>query len=151
MIILFLENVLHINLTRFDDPLVKILFKSYKDSAGYDLFADEAIKILSNSRAPISTGLTMSIPKGFYGQISPCSGLALKKGVVAFNATIDSGYLGIVYVVLFNFSSEDFLVEKGNRIAQMIFKRCENVSFSFADNLNFDSERGVKGFGSSVL
>ena len=58
---LFLENVLRINLTRFDDPLVKIPFKAYKDSASYDLFADETIKILSNSRASISTGLTMSI------------------------------------------------------------------------------------------
>ena len=148
---LFLENVLRINLTRFDDPLVKIPFKAYKDSASYDLFADETIKILSNSRASISTGLAMSILKGFYGQISPRSGLALRKGVVAFNTTIDSGYLGIVYVVLFNFSSEDFLVEKGNHIVQMIFKRCENVSFSIVDNLNFDSARGVKGFGSSGL
>ena len=70
---------------------------------------------------------------------------------MAFSGTVDSGYIGIVYVLLFNFSSKDFLVEKGNRIAQMIFKKCENVSFSTDENLTFDSERGVKGFGSSGL
>ena len=92
----------------------------------------------------------MQIPKGYYGEICLRSGLALRNGVVAFNGTVDSGYFGVVYVLLFNFSSEKFSVEKGNRIAQMIFKKCENVSFSFED-LDFDSERGVKGFGSSGL
>ena len=58
--------------------------------------------------------------------------------------------LGVVYILLFNFSFEKFVVEKGNRVAQIIFKKCESVSFSFED-LNFDSERGVKGFGLSGL
>ena len=128
----------------------KIPLKAYTDSAGYDLFADKTVEVLSNSRALISTGLQMQIPKGYYGQISPRSGLALKNSVVAFNGTIDSGYLGVVYVLLFHFSSEKFSVKKGNRIAQIIFKKCENVSFSF-ENLIFHSERGIKGFGSSGL
>ena len=92
----------------------------------------------------------MSIPKGYYGEICPRSGLAVKSGVVAFNGTIDSGYLGLVYVLLFNFSDNKFSVEKGNRIAQIIFKKCESVSFSFED-FNFVTERGVKTFGSSGL
>ena len=124
--------------------------RAYVNSAGYDLFADESIEVLPNSRAVVSTGLRMQIPKGYYGQISPRSGLALKNGVIAFNGTIDSGYFWVVYVLLFNFSFEKFLVEKGNRIAQIIFKKCESVSFSFEDS-NFDSERGVKSFGSSGL
>ena len=124
--------------------------RAYVNSAGYDLIADESIEVLPNSRAVVSTGLRMQIPKGYYGQISPRSGLALKNGVIAFNGTIDSGYFGVVYVLLFNFSFEKFVVEKGNRIAQIIFKKCESVSFSFED-LNFDSERGVKSFGSSGL
>ena len=124
--------------------------RAYVNSAGYDLFADESIEVLPNSRAVVSTGLRMQIPKGYYGQISPRSGLALKNGVIAFNGTIDSGYFGVVYVLLFNFSFEKFVFEKGNRIAQIIFKKCESVSFSFED-LNFDSERGVKSFGSSGL
>ena len=103
--------------------------KAYVNSAGYALFADESIEVLPDSRAVISTGLQMQIPKGYYGQISPRSGLALKNSVVAFNGTIDSGYLGVVYVLLFHFSSEKFSVKKGNRIAQIIFKKCENVFF----------------------
>ena len=125
--------------------------QAYVNSAGYDLFADESIRVISNSRGLVSTGIKISIPKGFYGQIFPRSGLALMNGVIAFNGTIDSGYLGIVYVLLFNFSTNDFLVEKGNHIAQIIFKRCENVCFLEVENLTFDSERGIKGFGSSGL
>ena len=92
----------------------------------------------------------MSIPKGYYGEICPRSGLALKNGVVAFNGTIDSGYLGVVYVLLFNFSNDNFSVEKGNRIAQIIFKKYETVSFLFEEFI-FDIERGIKAFGSSGL
>ena len=130
---------------------MKIALKAYPNSAGYDLFAHESIRVMSNSRGLVSTGFKISIPKGFYGQIFPRSGMALINGVMTFNGTIDSGYLGIVYVLLFNFSTNDFLVEKGNRIAQIIFKRCENLSFLEVENLTFDSERGVKGFGSSGL
>ena len=117
---MFLENEIQIDFIRHSDDAKEPL-KLYVDSAGYDLFTNETFKILSNSRGIISTGIKMSIPKGFYGQISPGSGLALNNGVVAFSGTIDSGYLGIVYVLLFNFSTNDFLVEKGNRIAQIMF------------------------------
>ena len=101
LIMLFLENVLQIKLSR--SSATKILLKAYIDSAGYDLFANESIQVLSNSRALISTGLKMQIPKGFYGQLFPRSGLALTNGIVAFSGTVDSGNIGIVYVLLFNF------------------------------------------------
>ena len=150
LVILYLGNEIQIDFIHCSNDAKEPL-KAYADSAGYDLYANESIRIMSNSRGLVCTGIKMSILKGFYGQISPRSGLALKNGVVAFNGTIDSRYLGIVYVLLFNFSSNDVLVEKGNRIAQMNFKKCENVSFSNVENLTFDSERGVKGFGSSGL
>ena len=152
MITLFFRNEVLIKLCRssISSDDVEKPKKAYVNSAGYDLFADEIVDVFPSSRAVISTGLRLQIPKGYYGQISPRSGLALKNGVVAFNGTVDYGYLGVAYVLLFNFSSEKLSVEKGNRIAQMIFKKCENVSFSF-ENLIFDSERGVKGFGSSGL
>ena len=152
MITLFLGNELLIKLCRssISSDDVEKPKKAYVNSASYDLFADESVDVFPSSRAVISTGLWLQIPKGYYGEICPRSGLALRNGVVAFNGTVDSGYFGVVYVLLFNFSSEKFSVEKGNRIAQMIFKKCENVSFSFED-LDFDSERGVKGFGSSGL
>ena len=141
LIVLYLGNEIQINFIHCSNDAKEPL-KAYADCAGYDLLVNESIRIMSNSRGLTCTGIKMSIPKGFYGQISPRSGLALKNGVVA----IDSRYLGIVYVLLFNFSFNEFLVEKGNRIAQMIFKKCENVSFSNVENLTFDSERGVKGF-----
>ena len=87
--------------------LVEKPIKAYVNSAGYDLVADESVSVFPNSRAIISIGLRMSIPKGYYGEICPHSGLALKNGVVAFNGTIDSGYLGVVYVLLFNFSNDN--------------------------------------------
>ena len=152
MITLFLGNELLIKLNRssISSEVVEKPKKMYPDSAGYDLFADESFKILSGSRAVISTSIRMQILKGYYGEISPRSGLALKNGIVAFNGIIDSGYLGVVYVILFNFSSEDFSVEKGNRIAQIIFKKYECVSFLFED-FDFNTERGVGAFGSSGL
>ena len=152
MITLFLGNELLIKLNRssISSEVVEKPKKMYPNSAGYDLFADESFKILSGSRAVISTSIRMQILKGYYGEISPRSGLALKNGIVAFNGIIDSGYLGVAYVILFNFSSEDFSVEKGNRIAQIIFKKYECVSFLFED-FDFNTERGVGAFGSSGL
>ena len=152
MITLFLGNELLIKLNRssISSEIVEKPKKMYPNSADYDLFADESFKILSGSRAVISTSIRMQIPKGYYGEISPRSGLALKNGIVAFNGIIDSGYLGVVYVILFNFSSEDFSVEKGNRIAQIIFKKYECVSFLFED-FDFNTERGVGAFVSSGL
>ena len=150
LIIFYLGNEIQIDIIRCSDT-VKTPLKGYPNSAGYDLFTDKSIRVMSKSRGLVSTGFKISIPKGFYGQIFPSSGMALMNGIMAFNGTIDSGYLGIVYVLLFNFLTNDFLVEKGNRIAQIIFRRCENVSFLKVENLTFDSERGVKGFGSSGL
>ena len=152
MITLFLGNEIVVKLSRFSisSDLVEKPIKAYVNSAGYDLVADESVSVFPNSRVIISTGLRMSIPKGYYGEICPRSGLALKNGVVAFNETIDSGYLGVVYVLLFDFSNDNFSVEKGNCIAQIIFKKYETVSFLFEEFI-FDIERGIKAFGSSGL
>ena len=94
----------------------------YVDSAGHDLFVNESIKVYAGSRAVVTVNLRMAIPKGFFGQISPRSGLAVNHGIVAFNRTIDAGYWGIIYVLIFNFSKDDYIVEKGNRIAKIIFQ-----------------------------
>ena len=152
MITLFSGNELLVKLdtSHISSDDVKKPKKAYVNSAGYDLNADESLDLFPRSRAIVRTGLKMSIPKGYYGEICPRSGLALRNGIVAFNGTIDSGYLGLVYVLLFNFSDDKFSVKKGNRIAQVIFKKCESVSFSFEDFV-FDTERGIKAFGSSGL
>ena len=99
-----------------------------------------------------SVELQMCIPKGYFGKISLRSGLATHYGVLAFQGTIDSGYKGIIYILLFNFSDNGYVVEKGNRIAQIIFLKCQNyVSFLEYETLDFNSsERGSKGFGSTL-
>ena len=145
----FLESKLLIKVNRSSNDVL-IPKKMYVNPAGHNLFASQTIRVHAGSRALVSIELRMVIPKGFFGGISPRSGLAVNRGIVAFSGTIDSGYRGIIYVLLFNFSHDDYIVEKGNRIAQIIFQKYENVSF-LDDTLDFASERGVKGFGSSGL
>ena len=145
----FLESELLIKINHSSNDVL-IPKKMYVNSAGHDLFASQTINVHAGSRALVSIELRMAIPKGFLGRISPRSGLAVNRGIVAFSGTIDSRYRGIIYVLLFNFSNDDYIVERGNRIAQIIFQKCENLSF-LDDTLDFASERGVKCFGSSGL
>ena len=97
--------------------------KATEESAGYDLFSDESPPILPWSRALVNSGIRLSIPKGYYGEICPRSGLAVKNGILAFNGTVDSGYSGIVFVLLFILSDKTYIVSKGDRISQIIFKK----------------------------
>ena len=144
-----LESELLIQVNRSANEVL-IPKKMYVDSAGHDLFANESIKVYAGSRALVTVDLRMAIPKGFFGRISHRSGLAVNHGTVAFNGAIDAGYRGIIYVLIFNFSKDDYIIEKRNRIAQIIFQKYENVYF-VEDTLDFTSERGVKAFGSSGL
>ena len=164
MIILYLErNEILVQLNRFSKK-VSIPKKMYLNSAGYDLYANETVKVLAGSRSLVSLGLRMVIPKGYFGRISPRSGFTLNHGIIAFSGTVDPGYTGIIYVLLFNFSANDFLVEKGNRIAQIIFQKCEEVLFVEVETVDIFSETdfehlkkeqsilsGVSCFGSSGL
>ena len=153
MIILFLGNddeiIINISFDKSEDFKSKIPIKMYANSAGYDLISDESVTILKWSRALVNTNIRFDIPKGFYGEIKPRSGLALRNGLVAFNGTVDSGYLGFVYVLVFNNSDFDFDIKKGDRIAQIIFRKCHSVTFNYSERVSFDTDRGVKGFGSS--
>ena len=142
---LFLENVV-INICPTSTG--KQPYKAYVDSAGFDLYADETILVLPRNRSLISIGLSMQIPLGYCGKIYSRSGLANKHAIFAFNGIIDPGFSGVVKVLLFNLSDEEYLVQKGTRIAQMIFVKTENVVFEF-DILDLKSDRNNKGFGSS--
>ena len=142
---LFLENVV-INICPTSTG--KQPYKAYVDSAGFDLYADETILVLPRNRTLVSIGLSMQIPLGYCGKIYSRSGLANKHAIFAFNGIIDPGFSGVVKVLLFNFSDEEYLVQKGTRIAQMIFVKTENVIFKF-DILDLKSDRNNKGFGSS--
>ena len=144
---LFLENVV-INICPTSTG--KQPYKAYVDSAGFDLYADETILVLPRNRTLVSIGLSMQIPLGYCGKIYSRSGLANKHAIFAFNGIIDPGFSGVVKVLLFNLSDEEYLVQKGTRIAQMIFVKTENVVFEF-DILDLKSDRNNKGFGSSGI
>lgn len=119
-------------------------------SAGMDLRAniDEPIILKPLQRVLVPTGLYMAIPAGFEAQVRPRSGLAIKKGVTVLNSpgTIDADYRGEVCVILVNLSEDTFVIEDGERIAQMIIARHEQVEWVEVDELT-QTERGVGGFG----
>ncbi len=119
-------------------------------SAGMDLRAnlDEPIVLKPLQRCLVPTGLYIALPEGYEAQVRPRSGLALKKGIGVLNApgTIDADYRGEICVILVNLSSEDFVVEDGERIAQMVVARHEQVRWSEVEVLD-DTERGTGGFG----
>ena len=116
---LFLENVeILVNICEKEEKLIiKVPTKAYNDSAGYDLFSDESLPILPWSRALVNSGILLSIPKGYYGEICHRSGVAVKNGILAFNGTVGLGYSGIVFVLLFNLSDKTYIVSKGDCIA----------------------------------
>ena len=119
-------------------------------SAGMDLRANLAAPVVLKpmERKLIPTGLYIALPPGFEAQVRPRSGLALKKGITVLNApgTVDADYRGEVGVLLINLSGEDFVVNDGERIAQMVIARHEQGSFVEVDVLD-ETERGEGGYG----
>ena len=119
-------------------------------SAGMDLRAniDESIVLKPLERRLIPTGLHIALPAGYEAQVRPRSGLALKKGITVLNSpgTIDADYRGEVGVLLINLSQEDFVVNDGERIAQMVIARHEQAEFVEVDVLD-ETERGEGGYG----
>ena len=119
-------------------------------SAGMDLRAniDAPVLIKPLDRKLIPTGLHIALPEGYEAQIRPRSGLAIKKGITVINTpgTIDSDYTGDVGVILVNISNEDFVVQPGDRIAQMVINKFEQAEFEVVEELD-ETERGEGGFG----
>lgn len=119
-------------------------------SAGMDLRAniDAPITLRPMERQLIPTGLHIALPEGFEAQVRPRSGLALKHGITVLNTpgTIDADYRGELKVLLVNFSNTDFVINAGERVAQMVIARYEKVDFEQVIELD-DTERGVGGYG----
>ena len=119
-------------------------------SAGMDLRANitEPIVLKPLERCLVPTGLFMALPEGYEAQVRPRSGLALKKGITVLNSpgTVDADYRGEVGVILVNLSNEEFIIEDGERIAQMVIARYEQVEWEEVEVLS-DTERGAGGFG----
>ena len=121
-------------------------------SAGLDLKASisEPVTLAPLGRALIPTGLYIELPQGTEAQIRPRSGLAAKSGITVLNApgTIDADYRGEIKVILVNLSDKEFVVNPGERIAQMVVARYEKIEWEETDSLE-DTERGAGGFGST--
>lgn len=121
-------------------------------AAGLDIRAniDEPITIGSLERTLVKTGIFMELPVGFEAQVRPRSGLAFKKGITVLNSpgTIDADYRGEVGVVLVNLSKEPFTIEDGERIAQLVVAKHEQIEWNQVEVLE-ESDRGAGGFGST--
>ena len=120
-------------------------------SAGMDLRAylpEGPITLKPMQRMLIPTGLFMEIPEGYEGQVRPRSGLAIKSGITVLNTpgTIDADYRGEVKIILINLSDSDFVINSGDRVAQIVFAKCEQMEVVNVEILS-DTERGSGGFG----
>lgn len=119
-------------------------------SAGMDLRANLTTPIVLKpmQRCLVPTGLYIALPEGYEAQVRPRSGLAIKKGITVLNSpgTIDADYRGEICVILINLSTEDFVIENGERIAQMVIAQHEQVEWETVEILD-ETERGAGGFG----
>lgn len=137
---------------------VKIINKSHHQLPAYETIQSAGMDLRANLEAPITlqpmqrclvpTGLFMALPAGYEAQVRPRSGLAIKKGITVLNSpgTIDADYRGEVCVILINLSQEPFVINDGERIAQMVIAKYEQVTWSQVEVLD-ETERGAGGFG----
>ena len=136
-----------VNKSSFDTP-----FYATERSAGMDIKAniEEPITLQPLQRAMVPTGLYIALPEGTEAQIRPRSGLAAKHGITVLNTpgTIDADYRGEIKVILVNLSNEEFVINPGERIAQMFVARYEQVEWDAVEVLD-ETERGAGGFGST--
>jgi dUTP pyrophosphatase len=127
--------------------------RAHAGDAGYDLRSVEEVSLPPGGRALIRTGVSVAIPEGYAGLVLPRSGLAMRHGISPVNTPglIDSGYRGEIMVPLINHDRENtFRVEKGMRVAQIVFVRAEDVAFAEVESLEGGTDgRGEGGFGSS--
>lgn len=123
-------------------------------SAGMDIRANiaESIVLVPLQRCLVPTGLYIALPDGYEAQIRPRSGLAIKKGITVLNSpgTIDADYRGEICIILVNLSTEAFVIEDGERIAQMVIARHEQAMWQEVEVLD-ETERGAGGFGHSGI
>ena len=123
-------------------------------SAGVDLRANltDVIILKPLGRTLVKTGIFIEIPEGYEAQVRPRSGLALKKGITVLNSpgTIDADYRGEIGVILINLSNEDFVIENGERIAQLVFSSVEQAQWLKVETLT-ETHRGEGGFGSTGI
>jgi dUTP pyrophosphatase len=119
-----------------------------EEDAGMDLRSVERVLLSPGAAQGVPTGIAIELPPGCEAQVRPRSGMALKHSITVNFGTIDPGYRGEIRVVMFNLSKADYVIEKGDRIAQLIVARYEAVEWLEEGELT-ESQRGAGGFGSS--
>jgi len=141
---------------------IKIINKSQHDLPNYETFASAGMDLRANLEAPIvlkplertivKTGLFIELPIGYEAQVRPRSGLAAKKGITVLNSpgTVDADYRGEIGVILVNLSAEEFVIENGERIAQLIIAKHERAEWIEVTQLS-ETSRGEGGFGSTGI
>ena len=141
-----------INVSVQNDSPYELPFYATKAAAGADLKAvlDEPLTLKPLERKVIGTGLKIALPEGFEAQVRPRSGLAAKHGISVLNSpgTIDADYRGEIGVIIVNLSNEDFTTHPGERIAQLVLARFEQINWQITESLS-QTERGDGGFGST--
>ena len=133
------------------DPSLPLPVYAKPGDAGADLCSSEDLVIAPGERALVPTGISIALPEGFAAFVHPRSGLAIKNGIGIVNSpgTIDAGYRGEIKVILLNHDrSEEFVIKRGDRIAQLVVQRVESAQFVEVANLP-ESARGAGGFGST--
>ena len=153
------------------DPSAETPSKACEWDAGYDLYSRESLSIAPMERRVVSLGISVEIPRGFYGRIAPRSGLAINKGVDVLGGVVDSGYRGELKVILINLnlpeqlflknnkqamtysslfgSKHRFDISAGDRVAQLIIEKCHYISWKEQENLSESDRQG--GFGSAGI
>jgi len=126
----------------------KIPIYAHQGDAGLDLFSNEKITLLPGERKIIKTGIALEIPEGYTGLVWDKSGLSVNHGLKTLGGVVDAGYRGELMVGLINLSKDEYVLEKGHKVAQMLIQKVEKVVVDEVDRLR-DTSRGGGGFGST--
>jgi len=147
---LFLKMTINVKLKKISD--VPTPTYAHEGDSGIDLYSAEDNELRPMERKLIPTGLMLEIPKGYEGQVRPKSGLAINNGIAPVNTpgTIDSSYRGEIKVPLINLSNRTYIIEKGKKIAQLVFTKVEEAIFEESEQL-VKTSRNERGFGSTGL
>jgi dUTP pyrophosphatase len=129
-------------------PQAQLPARGSLEAAGVDLRSIETLRIPARGRKSVRTGLSVAIPRGFYGRVAPRSGLAVKHGLDVLAGVIDSDYRGEILCALINHGDEPFEIEMGMRIAQLVIESIALMEPAWSEDLS-ETERGCGGFGST--
>ena len=133
------------------DPSAKLPLYSHEGDAGMDFFSFEDARLMPGEKILVSTGIKVAIPEGFAGFVWDKSGIASKNHIKTMAGVIDATYRGEIKIVLTNLGKEPYEIKKGEKVAQMIINPVASAQVVEVDDLDNDTKRGEKGFGSTGI